>query len=260
MAKRKAEFPGGRGLRPDILIFDVDGVLVEVSGSFHRSIVDTVRHFTGRRVTYGEIHAWKNRPGYNDDWRLTTDWIRSFGCDVTYSEVKAQFQKFYWGANGDGNVRRERWLVTAAQIARWARQFELALFTGRTQRELRYTLERSGSRGRFRQIVTMDDVARPKPAPDGLLRILDGRDPATALYIGDSIDDALAARDARVPFVGVLPRGSVAYKRRATGLRELGALSILPGVRALDAWLNAAGRGARHQVKARVDGTSPEML
>lgn len=226
-------------LRPEILIFDVDGVLIEVSGSFHRSIIDTVHHFTGHRVTSAEIHQWKNRSGYNDDWRLSTDWIASLGGKTAYEEVKAEFQKFYWGENGKGNVRRERWLVSPAQIARWAKKFELALFTGRSKQELTYTLDGACSsvRANFRKIVTMEDVARLKPAPDGLLKILNGRDPAKALYLGDSIDDALAARDAGVPFLGVLPLRSEARRARGSSLRKLGALHILDGVRELDNWL-----------------------
>ena len=65
-------------LDPKLVIFDVDGVLVDVHGSFHKSIIDTIHCFTGQRVTYAEIHDWKNRSGYNDDWRLTTDWIASW--------------------------------------------------------------------------------------------------------------------------------------------------------------------------------------
>src|SRR5260370_38207746 len=103
---------------PEILIFDVDGVLVEVSGSFHRSILDTVRHFTGRRASYREIHEWKNRPGYHDDWRLTTDWICSMGRQVTYEEVKRKFQPFEWGGNGDGSVRPGRWLGPPSRMRR----------------------------------------------------------------------------------------------------------------------------------------------
>ena len=45
-------------LSPKLVIFDVDGVLVDVRGSFHKSILDTVRYFTGRRATYAEIHQW----------------------------------------------------------------------------------------------------------------------------------------------------------------------------------------------------------
>ncbi len=225
--------------RPQILIFDVDGVLIEVSGSFHRSIIDTVHHFTGRRVTSAEIHQWKNRSGYNDDWRLSTDWIASLGAKIPYEQVKAQFQNFYWGNNGNGNVRRERWLVSAAQIARWSKTFELALFTGRSKEELSYTLDGLPVRAHFRRIVTMEDVARLKPAPDGLHKILNGRDPDNALYLGDSIDDALAAREAGVPFLGVLPTRSEARRARAKGLRDLGALHILNCVRDLDRWLRS---------------------
>jgi len=54
--------------------------------------------------------------------------------------VKARFQKFYWGTKSNpGNVARERWLVTHKRLERWSRRAELALFTGRTRRELRHT-------------------------------------------------------------------------------------------------------------------------
>lgn len=220
-----------------LLIFDVDGVLVDVRGSFHESIVQTVRHFTGRRVARSEIQRWKDRSGYNDDWRLTTDWIRSLGRRVSYAEVKEQFQRFYWGENGRGNVSRERWLPARARLRRWSRVAELAIFTGRTCRELQHTLERFAVEPYFRRIVTMDDVERPKPAPDGLRLILGGRDPALALYLGDNVDDALAAQRCGVAFLGVLPRNSEARRVRAARLRRLGAGAILGSVNELDKWL-----------------------
>src|SRR5207245_4245173 len=52
-----------------ILIFDVDGVLVDVRGTYWRSALQTVRHISGKRVTYAELHRWKSKPGFNDDWR-----------------------------------------------------------------------------------------------------------------------------------------------------------------------------------------------
>ena len=54
----------------EVLIFDVDGVLVDVRGSFHRSTLQTVHHFTGKRVRAAEIQVWKSKGGYNDDWRI----------------------------------------------------------------------------------------------------------------------------------------------------------------------------------------------
>ena len=222
-------------LAPKLVIFDVDGVLVDVRGSFHKSIIDTIHFFTGRRATYAEIHKWKNRSGYNDDWRLTTDWIASLGETVPYAVVKARFQKFYWGTRAQpGNVSRERWLITHGRLARWSRRAELALFTGRTRRELRHTLEGTGAKRIFRRAITMDDVTRGKPDPEGLRLLLNGTSPREALYLGDNIDDALASKRASVPFLGILPHGSEAHRARAAKLRELGALEILHSVRDLE--------------------------
>lgn len=222
-------------LAPKLIIFDVDGVLVDVRGSFHRSILDTVHFFTGTRPPYAEIHQWKNRSGYNDDWRLTTDWVASLGSAVPYEEVKAQFQKFYWGTKAKpGNVARERWLITHARLERWSRRAELALFTGRTRRELRHTIEGTHASRIFRRAITMDDVKKGKPDPEGLRLLLSGTPRGEALYLGDNIDDALSAKRARVPFVGVLPHGSDAHRARAERLRELGAIEILHNVRDLE--------------------------
>ncbi len=220
---------------PELIIFDVDGVLVDVRGSFHRSILDTIHHFTGRRMTYADIQRWKRQTGYNDDWKLTTDWLAELGHPLPYSRVKRQFQKFYWGQNGTrGNVWREKWLVPNRRLQKWARRAELALFTGRTRRELRHTLRQFGVARFFRRAVTMDDVERLKPDPEGLHFLLGAVRPEKALYLGDVLDDALAAKHAGVPFVGVLPYRSPAHRLRAAQLRQHGARMILDNVNDLE--------------------------
>jgi HAD superfamily phosphatase len=222
-------------LSPKLVIFDVDGVLVDVRGSFHASILDTVQFFTSKRPPYAEIHEWKNRSGYNDDWRLTTDWVASLGPAVAYETVKARFQRFYWGTKAKpGNVARERWLITHKRLDRWSGRAELALFTGRTRRELRHTLKGTDADKIFRRAVTMDDVKKGKPDPEGLRLRLNGAPRRDALYLGDNIDDALSAKRAGVPFLGVLAHGSEAHRARAKRLRELGALEILDSVRDLE--------------------------
>ena len=223
--------------KPQILIFDVDGVLVDVRGSFHKSTLDTVRHYTGKKFRPADILRWKNQSGYNDDWKLTTDWICSLGVPVEYAEVKQQFQKFYWGANGRGNVSLERWLITPSTLRRMARRAELAIFTGRTRHELHHTFERADAARHFKTIITLDDVSQSKPHPEGLLKILAGREAASALYLGDNVDDALAAKAAGIPFVGVLPRGSAARRVLGSKLREFGARTILHRAADVLEWL-----------------------
>jgi HAD superfamily phosphatase len=223
---------------PRILIFDVDGVLVDVRRSYWLSGLETMRFLTGKRLSWAELHKWKSKPGNNDDWSMVSNWATALGRPTTYEEAREAFQQFYWGGNGKpGNVRKEKFVVTPGQIERWARRFELNLFTGRTRREFSHTFDRWAAARYFRTVVTMDDVKRKKPYPDGLLKILGRRDPDTALYAGDNIDDALAARDARVPFMAILPRGTYEYRKRAAQFRDLGALALLPRIVDLNHWL-----------------------
>lgn len=228
---------------PALIIFDVDGVLVDTRGSFQRTTLETVKFFTKKRVTARQLHGWKNRPGFNDDWKLSTAWVNDLGFKFEYDEVKTKFQQIYWGKDGKGNVTREKWLLAKAKIARLAKLAELAIFTGRVWRELDYTLDRNKLRGVFQTIITVEEVENPKPAPDGLLKILKGREPSEALYVGDNVDDALAARAAKVPFVAVLPKTGHERRERSTRLRQLGALAILSSVNELEAWLRKSSDG-----------------
>lgn len=215
---------------PELIIFDVDGVLVDVRGSFHRSTLQTVRFFTGKRVTLAELQRWKSRSGYNDDWVLSTAWVKSLGGKAEYAEVKEKFIEYYWGTDGPGNVTREEWLLSKPFMTRLSKKAELALFTGRTRKELDYTLDRLKVRKFFKTIVTVEDVTEPKPNPEGLFRILDGRDPQSAIYVGDSVDDALSSRAAKIPFVGVLFGRGQARRERRKLLEHHGAVAVLQDV------------------------------
>ena len=144
---------------PEILIFDVDGVLVDVRQSFWRSALQTMRFLTGKRVTWAEFYWWKNKPGNNDDWSMVSNWATAVGRPTTYEEARDAFQRFYWDCDGrPGNVRREKMLVTPKQVERWARRFELDLFTGRTRRE--FLIARYLARlqfGHFEGLITSPD-------------------------------------------------------------------------------------------------------
>jgi HAD superfamily phosphatase len=226
----------------EVIIFDVDGVLVDVRESYQRTVLETVRHFTGKRVGRRELHEWKNRSGFNDDWTLTHAWVNKLGAHFSYEDVKKQFESFYWADGKHGNVAGERWLLPAKQLKRLSRRAKLAIFTGRTRAELSHTLERFGVRRYFSTIVTVESISKPKPDPEGLLQILDGLPASKAVYLGDNVDDASAAKAAGMAFVGVLPRGSVERRVRAGRLRALGARAILGDVTEIEEWLGRQSR------------------
>ncbi len=80
-------------LQPQILIFDVDGVLVDVRGTYWRSALETVRYITGKRVTYAELHKWKSKPGFNDDWNMVSAWVTALGRPASYEEARAAVER-----------------------------------------------------------------------------------------------------------------------------------------------------------------------
>ena len=226
--------------QPELIVFDVDGVLVDVRGSFHRTTLETVKFFTGKRVTRAQLHAWKNRSGFNDDWKLSTAWVQSLGGKYEYDEVKSKFIELYWGEQGRGHVASEKWLLPRDHLQKLAKRAELAIFTGRTRKELDHTLELCRVRQFFTSIVTVEDVEHPKPDPEGLLKILKGRDPRSAVYVGDNVDDALASRSSQIPFIGIAFGRGEARRDRRDLLKKLGAQVVLTDVTKLDRWLRSA--------------------
>jgi phosphoglycolate phosphatase-like HAD superfamily hydrolase len=215
----------------------VDGVLVDVRETYWRSGIETIHSLTGKKPTWAEFHEWKRMPGNNDDWTMVSRWATALGVPTSYEQAREAFSPFYWGRNGQpGNVLKEKLLVTRQLIERWAARRELNLFTGRTKQEFAWTFDKWPAARSFRTVITMDD-AKKKPDPQGLRIILAGRDPRTALYLGDNIDDALAASAAQMPFMAILSKRDFDYRERAKRFRELGALRLLERVRDLDRWL-----------------------
>jgi HAD superfamily phosphatase len=237
VAKPAGKRSANSKLDPKILIFDVDGVLVDVKETYWRSGLQTIQYLTGKRPTWAEFYEWKRKPGNNDDWNMVSRWATALGVPTSYEQAREAFQPFYWGRDGrPGNVDKEKLLVTPKLIERWASRRELNLFTGRTKQEFAYTFEKWPAARSFRTVITMDD-AKKKPDPEGLRIILAGRDPKTALYVGDNVDDALAAKAARVPFVGLLSKQAADYRERAGKFRKLGALRLIERAHDLDRWL-----------------------
>ena len=78
----------------------------------------------------------------------------------------------------------------------------LAVFTNRGI-SLSYLLTHFGMGNFFSYTVTCMDVAKPKPNPEGLYKIMDyfGTEKDALLFIGDSMTDYLAAKAADVHFL-----------------------------------------------------------
>jgi len=209
-----------------MMVFDMDGVLVDVTESYRETIVLVVEHFTGKKITRDLIQDYKNQGGWNNDWMLSQKICQDLGVEVPYAAIVDYFNYLFLD---QGMIHRERWLPRNGLLERLGEKFEFAIFTGRTTEEAEITLHREGLRDRF-LLVSANDVEREKPAPDGLLKIAALRPSKKLLYIGDTVDDARCARAANVPFIGIASATSPRRDELLQLLRLEGAIQVFEDI------------------------------
>ncbi len=141
--------------------------------------------------------------------------------------------------------------------------YELGIVTGRPLEEAVYALEMFGLLAHFapHHTVTFDDVSaaqqqlgesglgKPHPftvrkalcpdIPIALVAQADCHTDRRALMVGDSTSDAIAARRAGIPCVGVTSgvAGAAAKMEREQALLEAGCVAVLDDIRSLQGWL-----------------------
>ncbi|MFB6205607.1 MAG: TIGR01548 family HAD-type hydrolase [Haloglomus sp.] len=55
----------------DTVVFDVDGVLIDVADSYRRAVVESVERVYGETLAREQLQRFKNAGGFNNDWTLT---------------------------------------------------------------------------------------------------------------------------------------------------------------------------------------------
>jgi HAD superfamily phosphatase len=222
----------------NLIIFDMDGVLVDVSESYRTAIQRTVMHFASREVSREMIQDYKNQGGWNDDWALSQRLIQDAGLTVRYDDVIDFFQSIFHGDGQNGLFMRERWIAQPGLLERLARNHALAVFTGRFRWEAEATLSRFAP-NLFGQVTGVDDVIHAKPAPEGILKIREAIPHEKVWYVGDTVDDARAAKAAHVPFIGIAAPGSPRVRTLITLLKDEGAIAVLDDINQMEAVVRA---------------------
>lgn len=189
-------------LAPEALLFDLDGVLVDVGNSYRAAIIETAAHF-GVDVTTEAIEAAKAAGNASDDWDLTRSLCAVAGVDVALDLVVSEFERRYQGEDGRVGLKfEETLLVDPDSLRRWAERYPLAVVTARPRKDAEEVLRRLGIEGLFTAVVAREDApSKPDPAPVRLA--LERLGVQAAWMVGDTPDDIAAARAAGVVPVGV---------------------------------------------------------
>ncbi|MBS0195601.1 MAG: TIGR01548 family HAD-type hydrolase [Planctomycetes bacterium] len=202
-------------LRPRALLFDMDGVLADVSESYRETIRRTAAEF-GVEITRADIARIKAAGNANNDWVVTRSLLAEKGVQRSLEEVTAAFERIYQGTEEKPGLRRtERLLASRNWLESLRTTAALGVVTGRPRADAERFLRERGIADLFDCVVCMEDSV-PKPSPRPVQIALERLGVREAWLVGDTPDDIVAARAA-----GVTPIGCVAPGDDLGGASEL---------------------------------------
>lgn len=232
-------------------MFDIDGVIRDVAGSYRRALQETVHHYCGWRPSPNDIDVLKSEGLWNNDWDASLELLRRRGSSVPMrSSLVRVFSDFYFGGDPDGDpaswngfIGDEPLLVAKsffdqlqAQGHRWG------FVSGAEPASARFVLsQRLGLVDP--PLIAMGD-APDKPDPTGLIRMAKqlaaGEVPRWIAYIGDTVADVHTVLNARerqpeLPWrsLAVAPPHITDVTRYHQQLQDAGADRIVDATREL---------------------------
>lgn len=194
----------------DLVMFDLDGTLVETAPEICDAVNDTLRRFDLKEVTQQQVNDWI---GYGTRELLIQALAYSGKTDVASVRasdslilISAEFDKHYQSRCGTRSYLYPQ--VRETLIALRARGVKLAVVTNKENRYTATVLEVHQLTPLLDSVVSGDTLPTKKPDPAGIQRCLKQFDvpPQRALFVGDSSIDVATARNAGVA-VWALPYG-----------------------------------------------------
>ncbi len=194
----------------DLVLFDLDGTLVETAPEIMDAVNDTLSRFDLPWVTQTQVNDWIGHGTRELMVQALAKVTASTAEAVRGSELLARIMPVY-----DGFY--ERRCGTRSQLypqvretlqALRAQGVKLAVVTNKEGRYTQVVLDVHQLKPLFDAVVSGDSLPTKKPNPAGVMQCLAqfGVSPHRVLFVGDSSIDAATARNAGVS-VWLLPYG-----------------------------------------------------
>jgi phosphoglycolate phosphatase len=194
----------------DLIMFDLDGTLIETAPEICDAVNDTLRHFDLPEVTQQQVNDWI---GHGTRELLIQALAFSGQTDVAAVRASdnlplrtAEFDKHYQARCGTRSHLYPQ--VRETLVALRERGVKLAVVTNKEGRFTDTVLGVHRMTALLDLVVSGDTLPTKKPNPAGITHCLStlGVSADRALFVGDSSIDVATARNAGLP-VWMLPYG-----------------------------------------------------
>ena len=194
--------------RVDAAIIDLDGTMVDTLGDFSEALNRMLQDLHLPAIGADSIESMVGK-GSEHLLRSVLNHVlvgaksaqRAIKIDDLYPDAWASYQRHYLAINGQYAAVYPG--VAEGLAALRAAGLRLACLTNKPTAFALPLLEAKGLRGHFEQVFGGDAFERKKPDPLPLVKTCEalGTAPARTLMVGDSSNDARAARAAGCPVV-----------------------------------------------------------
>lgn len=194
----------------DLMLFDLDGTLVETAPEIMDAVNDTLGHFKLSLVTQQQVNDWIGHgtltllvQAVADRSGMTLEAVR--GSELLQSMVPA-YDSFYKQRCGTRSHLYPHVRETLQALR--AQGVKLAVVTNKESRYTKVVMDVHRLGPLFDEVISGDSFATKKPDPVGVAHCLSkfGVARERTLFVGDSSIDAATARNAGVA-VWLLPYG-----------------------------------------------------
>lgn len=194
----------------DLVMFDLDGTLVETAPEIMDATNDTLRHFELGEVTQQQVNDWIGH-GTRELLISALAYVQHKGVEAVRGDALlpaylAEFDTHYQQRCGTRSHLYPQ--VRETLTALFERGVKLAVVTNKDGRFTNTVLNAHQLMPLLHRVVSGDTMPIKKPNPAGIQSCLEqfGVAPERALFVGDSSIDVATARNAGVT-VWALPYG-----------------------------------------------------
>ncbi len=181
------------------VVFDLDGTLVDSEPNYYEAGRRTLAEYGVADFTWADHEAYVGI----STRETVADWKRRYGLRATVGELLAVKNRHYLGiartsARAYPEMRRFVELLADEGVP-------MAVASGSSPEAIGTILARTGLDAHLRTVVSADEVARGKPAPDVFLEAARrlGAEPARCVVLEDAAPGAAAAHAAGMRCIAI---------------------------------------------------------